>query len=84
MPTTETDIISAIHAKLAGKPRTVTTGQAYDNEAGAMSETTSSEAVELTEELELIIESIVEGLYEKIRADGLEMGATTATTMDVG
>ena len=84
MPTTEANMVTAIKAKLEAKSRDIPTGQSYDSESGAQETTTSTVNMEWTDDTKLLVEAIVEGLYEKIRTEGLEMGPSTSTTMDVG
>jgi hypothetical protein len=84
MPTTETDMIAAIKTHLESKSRTIRTGQTYDAESGETVITESSESMEWSDDVRLLVEAIIEGWYEKARADGLDLGATTATTLDAG
>ena len=88
MPTTAQDVKDRAYARLAEKTRVVPDEDAdasYDSEnGGAPDIPTIEKPLELTFEMKAIIDSIVEAVIEKAEEDGLLLGDTEATKVDVG
>ena len=87
MPTTAEDVKARAYERLAEKTRTVPDENAdstYDPESGELTIPETTKALELTFEMQAIIDSIVEAVIEKAEEDGLLLGDTEATKMDVG
>lgn len=89
MPTTAQDVKDRAYARLAEKTRTVPdendqVNTTYDPEDGTLTIPEIEKPLELTFEMQAIIDSIVEAVIEKAEEDGLLLGDTEASKMDVG
>ena len=87
MPTNAADVKARAYERLAQKTRTVPDENAdatYDPESGELTIPEIEKPLELTFEMQAIIDSIVEAVIEKAEEDGLLLGDTEATKMDVG
>ncbi len=84
MPVTTSSIVSAIKAIHTAKDHEVVTSQTFDTETGTTSNVVETKNYLFEEDMEALVTSIVEGILTQFLAEGIEVGDSTASTLDVG